>query len=52
MTFSTLDRHEYFEDMGIFKNDMVKAEGHWAGYLVNPLDNVTKIYFYEISGII
>lgn len=31
------------DDMGVLKNDMVKGEGHWAGYLVDPEDPSNRV---------
>lgn len=38
--------------MGVLKNDMVKGEGHWVGYVIDPEDKSHKVEFYEMSGII
>jgi len=38
--------------MGIFKNDMVKGEGHFVGYVIDPEDKSHKVDFYEMSGMV
>ena len=31
---------------------MIKAEGHWAGYIMYPENPTNQIDFYEMSGLI
>lgn len=52
MNFLVLHKTTHFEDMGIIKNDMIKAEGHWRGYIMDPENLTNKIEFYEMSGLI
>jgi hypothetical protein len=40
------------DDMGVLKNDLVKGEGHWVGYIIDPEDGETKIEFYEMAGLV
>ena len=39
-------------DMGLLKNDMVKGEGHWVGYVMDPENSTHKVDFYEMSGMV
>jgi hypothetical protein len=36
MKFEIMDSTSKFKDLGLLKNDMTKAEGHWVGYLMDP----------------
>lgn len=36
MVLNVKSKTQTYEDMGIFKNDMVKGEGFWVGYLIDP----------------
>jgi predicted DNA-binding transcriptional regulator len=36
--FLIMDRTVILDDMGVLKNDMVKGEGHWVGYVIDPED--------------
>ena len=31
--FTVLDVHHQYEDLGVIKLDMVKAQGNWAGWI-------------------
>lgn len=50
--FQIMHRTTIHEDMGIFKNDMVKGEGHFVGYVIDPEDKSHKVDFYEMSGMV
>ena len=39
-----------FNDMGVIKQDMVKSEGHWAGWIED--ENGEKVEFYLLAGLI
>lgn len=36
VNFEIMTRTKIYNDMGILKNDMVKGEGHWVGYVIDP----------------
>ena len=36
--FLIMDKTVILDDMGVLKNDMVKGEGHWVGYVIDPED--------------
>lgn len=31
------------KDVGVLKNDMVKGEGHWVGYVIDPENKTHKV---------
>jgi hypothetical protein len=52
VNFEIMTRTVIKSDMGLLKNDMVKGEGHWVGYVIDPENKTHKVDFYEMSGMV
>lgn len=36
INFTILTRDHQRDDLGILKNEMIKFEGNWSGWIINP----------------
>lgn len=50
VNFTVLEVNHMLNDMGVLKVDMIKGEGHWAGW-VEDKEGV-RIEFYLIAGVV